>query len=425
MTMFSAAHNPKADKAALTMAYIGKHISELPTPACLIDIDIAQQNCQDMHENVDRLNVLFRAHVKTHKTMELTRMQLTATHTNVIVSTMMEAYNLLPLVREGLIREILYGAPLAKSRFAEAFEIRKQVPHFLVMVDNIETVRQMQDFCRASVRSIDVHDNYVFEVFVKVDCGTHRAGLEPESHALRQLIDAIIKDEDIGLYGFYCHSGHSYDARTPGEAKERLFEEIASANAAAQYALSRPEHRVEDFVLSVGATPTAHVSLQIDKSQLPEIAPGCCLELHSGNYVLSDLQQFSTSLVQNDRIAIRVIADVTSTYYDKRDEYLINAGVIAFARETSAVPGFGLVVPADDKMWNFGKDTACSTVVRLSQEHGIVSPWASAESGNRERVGDRVAIIPQHACITAQGFPYLFGVRDNVVVDVMPTFHGF
>lgn len=314
----------------------------------------------------------------------------------------------MPLIKEGL-NDVLYGVPVARSRLDEVQYLADRFQHFRLMVDNVETIRHLAEFDAAQ----NVPQG--FSVFVKVDCGTHRAGLEADSEALRELIDTIIAHPCITIHGFYCHSGHSYNATTIRGATERFLEEIASADAAARYAQSKLGQKA--FVISVGATPTAHVSKHLSMSGIPPIAPRCQLELHAGNYILSDLQQYATSLVQPNRVAVRVLADVISVY-PARDEVLVNAGVIALARETSTIPGFGIVTLADEHMWAVPEISKAAKVVRLSQEHGIISP-------NAFRVGDRVSITPQHACITAQGFPFIFAVSDNTVEDVMPTFHGF
>lgn len=63
-------------KTELLEAFKGKKLSELPTPSFIVDRGKFKENCEKMLANADRLNVDFRAHVKTQKTVEGTLLQL-------------------------------------------------------------------------------------------------------------------------------------------------------------------------------------------------------------------------------------------------------------------------------------------------------------------------------------------------------------
>src|SRR6266480_4426973 len=104
--------------AALKLQYIGKRISELPTPAAIIDVAVARANCEAMLATAANLGVSFRAHVKTHKTVELTELQVAAGKTDrhdirLIVSTLAEIEHLLPWLlrkkKDGVNVDIIYG----------------------------------------------------------------------------------------------------------------------------------------------------------------------------------------------------------------------------------------------------------------------------------------------------------------------------
>lgn len=75
------------------------------------------------------------------------------------------------------------------------------------------------------------------------------------------------------MYGFYCHAGHSYGGRTAGEAQATLNSEIEGVLHAASLAPSdRP------LIVSVGATPTAHVVSSLKASAPSNVT----IELHAG-----------------------------------------------------------------------------------------------------------------------------------------------
>ena len=106
---------------------------------------------------------------------------------------------------------------------------------------------------------------------------------------------------------------------------------------------------------------------------------------------MQDLQQRSTGLIKDPQISQRVLATVVS-YYPRRgkdglDEALIDAGAIAFSKDTGPSGGYGDVVGHN---WTLG---------RISQEHGILTQLPGAKTPLQ--VGSQVEIIGQHACLIA------------------------
>lgn len=105
---------------------------------------------------------------------------------------------------------------------------------------------------------------------------------------------------------------------------------------------------------------------------------------------------------------MRVAVEVCSVY-PERNETLVNAGVVAISRETSAYPGFGRVV--GHPSWG---------VVRMSQEHGILGKVGNVETGEAAdkvfEVGQSVTLFCNHACITASAYYVYFVVDEQDMV---------
>ncbi len=143
----------------------------------------------------------------------------------------------------------------------------------------------------------------------------------------------------------------------------------------------------------------------------------------AGNFPCNDLQQVSTGLVQEADQAAYVAAEVCSVY-PERNEALINAGVTALSRETSAYPGFGVV--KNQPGWG---------VIRLSQEHGILglTPTTEKDSGDVKKsvdqifqVGQRVLVYCNHVCITAAAFHAFYIVdAEDVVRETWVPWKGW
>ena len=161
---------------------------------------------------------------------------------------------------------------------------------------------------------------------------SRRAGLKPDAPAFRTLLEAALSSASISVYGFYTHAGNSYASTNFEEASNFLLSEVTAVNSAAAVALqliaANPglSQSKEPFVLSVGATPTAHAATAALRAKLESSLHGV-LELHAGklscdmrpfevlkgflgNYPLLDLQQLNTGLISPRDIASRVLATV-------------------------------------------------------------------------------------------------------------------
>lgn len=285
------------------------------------------------------------------------------------------------------------------------------------MVDNEQHIDLLEDQGQAQP----------WDIFVKIDVGSHRAGVSAASPSLRKLVNRAEASQHVNLIGFYCHAGHSYAGRSPDEAEKTLHAEISGVLDAA---LLLPTSR--KLTVSIGATPTAHVV----KSLKASIPSNIRLELHAGiyhsimsviifsnsltvqtigNFPTNDLQQVSTKVISENDQAIQVATEVCSVY-PERNEALVNAGVIALSRETSGFPGFGRVVGQPN--W---------AVVRLSQEHGILGTENSSHNATDDfKVGQRVYLYCNHTCITAAAFHVFYVVDENdVVVDTWVPWKGW
>lgn len=68
--MSSLVFYPTSPKEALVKEFVGKSIAEVPTPAAVMNVAAARRNCERMLEAAKKLDLGWRAHVKTHKVSE-------------------------------------------------------------------------------------------------------------------------------------------------------------------------------------------------------------------------------------------------------------------------------------------------------------------------------------------------------------------
>ncbi|PYI11991.1 hypothetical protein BO78DRAFT_331947 [Aspergillus sclerotiicarbonarius CBS 121057] len=443
---------PLASQSELRDFYIGKDISDVPKPAVVMDVAVIKRHCGSMLEAVRELGVGFRAHVKTHKTPQIARLQVgeESSEAKFVISTVLEGEILLPLFEEirdaGRKVNVLYGIPLVPSQVTRLAELAKRIGEgsVSVMIDHPHQVEYLKVFQEVA--------GFPACVFLKVDSGYHRAGLPPDMLNKGGLLERVVVEEKEGglvLLGVYSHNSLSYSGSTVGELMGFLKEEILGCREA----LRRNGHllagrgRDRELVVSVGATPQVvsvkgllQGELGPEARELKALLGGeeegvgrVRVELHAGVYPVLDMQQLGTNAHAGDageEIAISVVAEACSVYNDAeraKPEVLVAAGSLALGREPcKSYPGWGLV--AD---WRRQKGTSRLIVERISQEHAILA-WEKGEAPEIPlRVGQAVRIFPNHACVTGALYGWYLVVdssqdgEGSKIVDVWPRPTGW
>ena len=330
------------------------------TPAFLVDKNIVRQNCDRMREKARASGVAFRPHVKTHKTAEIVRMQHGGGIGPITVSTLAEA----EFFADAGFRDLTYAVPIAPDKLERAFALSKRVDRLNVLIDNAE-----------ALRGLEAHGG-VFDVFLKVDCGYHRAGIDPADPESVKLAIAIAKSRAVRFHGLLTHAGHSYNAMTVDEIRRVAAEETA---ALTRFRALLPEE-LQNTVRSIGSTPTASVVERFSD----------CDEVRPGNYVFYDAFQSVIGSCRRADVAVSVLATVVGSY-PERNASIIDAGALAMSKDLGPDHidprfGFGVVCDLDLRPLDV-------RLISLSQEHGKLSAALP--------VGTRVRILPNHSCLTA------------------------
>jgi len=413
----------------LKALYVGTSIDNLPTPSFIIDRNVFEGNCAAMMKKAHDWGASFRAHLKTHKTAEGTKRQCktSAGKTGaVVVSTVKEAWEIWDagLVKDRTIYDILYGLPVGANKIATLTRLWDCLEEFggivRILVDHPTQIDILEEFeqSRQTPRR--------WSVFIKLDGGQSRAGVPPSSEEFKFLLARVLASPAITLHGFYAHAGDAYASKSPTDATAYLSSEVQLVNEAAAFTLSKfsdalkKTPHTKPFVLSVGSTPTAHAAGPEARLLLQRSLHGK-LELHAGNYPMLDLQQHSTGLIDYGRIAHCVRASVISYYpgrgKDGKDEALIDAGAIAFSKDTGPSGTYGEVI---GRPW---------ILSRMSQEHGILVCTKKDVPEAHIGVGDVVNIVGQHACLIAASHPWFYIVDSRVdyktIVDVWVPWKGW
>ncbi len=363
-------------------------LRSIKTPSAILDVGRVRRNAARIAEIANRHNARLRPHIKTHKCVEVARIQTAGFDGAVTVSTLAEAR----AFAENGFSDITYAVPIERGKFGEAIEIGRGGTKLNLLTDDEDTVVALDE----AAGDVGVR----FDVFVKIDCGYHRCGVEPHTKEAVDIPRRISDAKNLNLAGILTHAGHSYDVKTKDEIVEiaRQERDLMVEHAERLRALS-----VDVPTVSIGSTPTiAHVD---HLEGVDEIRPG--------NYIFFDAFQATLGSCTFEDTALNVLASVVHRDAS-RNKLIVDAGAIALSKDRGPVDldatcGYGRVLDID------GNDTG-ARIQSVSQEHGVMTAPDAATS-NRFKVGDRVRILANHSCLTAAQHSHYNVLENGEIVD--------
>lgn len=374
----------------------GVNIHELKTPAALVDGAIVRRNAGRMSERMARLGVRLRPHVKTHKCAEAARLQVEGHFGGITVSTLAEA----SFFADAGFRDVTYAFPFPVSRMEEAADLDRRLDVLHLVLDHPATLRELEAFARARGGR--------FSIFLKVDCGYHRAGVDPEREESVRLAAALSRSPYLDFRGILTHAGHAYHGRDTGDISRVAREERDRMVAFAEK-LRGAEIAVGE--VSVGSTPT--MSVADDLEGVTEARPG--------NYAFFDGFQAAIGSCSLEDCAFSVLVSVVGQYPDQ-NKLVVDGGSLAFSmdpgpRHVDPECGHGTVVVEGNRPLGL-------RLVSLSQEHGQVRGLEGVDF-DRYPIGSRLRIIPNHSCLAAALFDRYHVVQGDEVVDEWTPVRGW
>jgi D-serine deaminase-like pyridoxal phosphate-dependent protein len=351
-------------------------MTAIETPALLLHLDVVEANLRHMAARARELGVALRPHAKTHKCVELGRRQLAAGATGLTVATLVEAE---VFARAG-VADITWAFPIDPSHIPHARRIA-ELTTLRVVTDDLATAR--------ALAGSGLH------VFLKVDCGYHRAGVDPASPYGLAVARELGAERGLVFDGILSHSGHAYRTHNKGEARAVAEEERAVMTAFAERV------RAEGIAVrevSVGSTPAMAAARGL--SGVTEARPG--------NYIFYDRTMVLIGCCSPADVAVTVLATVVSHQPD-RNQVILDAGALELSKDLGPAH-LGLPM-------NFGevKGHPGLLLTSVSQEHGVIR---SAEPlDGRLTVGEQVEIVPNHSCLTVAHFDEYHVMQQGREVD--------
>lgn len=356
----------------------------LPTPALLLDLDVVERNLRCMAGRASSLGVALRPHIKTHKCIELAERQRALGVSGITVSTLYEAR----VFADHGFDDITWAFPVILSRLSEVRELASRVT-LRVVADSPEAVDALAGLAGPE---------RPLHVWLKVDCGYHRAGVDPAAPESVRLAERIARAPSLLFDGLLSHSGHAYQGASRQEIAAVAEEERA---VMAGFAERLRGAGVEVQGVSVGSTPSMSAVERLDG----------VTEARPGNYAFFDFTQVALGSCAVRDCGVTVLASVVSS---RSGRSIVDAGALALSKDTGHPRHETLgEIFADYETGALEPDVR---LISLSQEHGIVNAPLP--------VGSRVRILPNHSCLTVACFDEYQVVRGGEIVDRWKIWRG-
>ncbi|HEY4161833.1 MAG TPA: D-TA family PLP-dependent enzyme [Dongiaceae bacterium] len=337
-------------------------ISSLETPAPIVDLAIAERNLKRAQDFFDRSGTRLRPHIKTHKNVGWARRQVELGAVGITCQKLGEA----EVMADGGIADILISFPIiGEDKLARLTAIAKRVAVSCV----VDSAVGVSGIARAAVdHGADLG------VMIECDVGGGRCGVQDPETAVG-IARQIARSNRLRFEGLmtYPPLGQILEVRNRLQAVKAAIEHAG---------IAVPQ-------ISIGGTPEMYRAGEY----------GVETEHRPGTYIYSDRYMAARGVGTLDDCALKIIATVVSR--PTGDRAVIDAGSKSLSSDSMGFPDHGVIL-----------EYPGARLGKLSEEHGIIDLSLSPE---KPAIGERITIIPNHACAVSNLFDRVYGIdRDQV-----------
>ena len=355
-------------------------VKNLPTPAFLVDLTVLERNIQAMSVACKAAQTQLWPMIKTHKSACIAGLQLQAGAAGFLVGTLDEA----AVLAERGVAQIMLAYPVAgAANIDRVIQLAAKTKLYLT-IDDLDQARLMDMALQKAQRKL--------AFLVKINIGLNRLGIDPDDgvafltamKAYKQLTFAGIATHPGHVYGAADHTAVAAVARQEALVLERIVHDLRAAG-------------FQPLFVATGSTPTAKLVA----------ACGAVNVLRPGNYVFNDAIQIGLGAATEADCSLTVLGTIISR--PRNGVLIVDVGSKCLGLDTGAhgksiVRGFGKIK---------GHDELC--LFALSEQIGKIE----VRGATPLVVGDKIEIIPNHACSAANMTNELIGhVQGKVVKTV-------
>ena len=257
---------------------VGKSVHDIDTPALVIDLDAMKRNLGRMAEFARKHQVRWRPHAKLHKSVALAKMQIKAGAAGVCVQKTAEAE---AMVAGGVHDVYISNEVIAPTKLARVAALTQAVAahggQIAIAVDSLEGVvrlAQAMTDARTGAGKSAPSAATVIDVFVEIDVGQGRCGVQPGPDAVALALE-IRKHPALRFAGLQAYHGKAQHLRNVHERRLAAADAMKAVELTCQ--LLKAQGMAPGLVTGAG---TGSFAL--------EAASGVYGELQAGSFIFMD-----------------------------------------------------------------------------------------------------------------------------------------
>ncbi|MCX7299690.1 MAG: D-TA family PLP-dependent enzyme [Rhodobacterales bacterium] len=341
------------------------NIDDIDTPAVLIDLDIVERNLRSAQDYANQHGLNLRPHVKTHKLPRFARAQAALGAVGITAQKLGEA----EAMADGGVTDIFLPYNILGLRKLARLKALHGRVTLSVTMDSQTTLNGYAETFSDTARPLTV--------LVECDTGAGRCGVQTADDAVT-LARAISAHPGLRYGGLMVYPKRG----DPAGTQAWLTTTIAALTTA----------NLPPPVVSTGGTP--------DFLRAAEVTHAT--EHRPGTYIYNDRMQVGWGHGTWDDCAMTVLTTVVSRPTETRA--ILDAGSKALAADPVPAGGHGRITTYPDAI-----------ITALNEEHAMVDLTACPD---RPRIGDRLRVIPNHACVVTNLFDCVYLMRGTEVEQV-------
>jgi D-serine deaminase-like pyridoxal phosphate-dependent protein len=344
--------------------------AEIPTPAVLINLDQVDVNIRQMVSENQKFGIAHRPHIKAHKCVFLAKRQLALGAQGITCAKLGEA----EVMAAAGITDILLAFPLIGSDKLQRLQaLLEKGVQIRTIINSLEGAYGLSQLGEAI--------NQPIEVLIEIDGGINRGGLKPGAPAV-DFARSVQSLKGICNVGILYYGGGPGKTDTHQQIREKCLQE---RDEMVETAKQLRENGFSMTVLSGGSSFS---------SKNPDCLAGMT-EGRAGNYIFNDVSQLVFDYARPEECALRVSATIIS----RPDAFsaIMDAGSKTLTSDLNMRrAGYGYIV----------EDPGVQ-IVKLNEEHGFLH----SEHEIKFAIGDKISIIPNHACVVPNLADEMYGMR--------------
>lgn len=360
--------------------YIGKSKLSLDTPCLVIDKKLLLENIHKMQTDVNQANKKLRPHVKTHKCIEICRLQLEAGAIGIAAAKVSEA---MILAKHGIYNTLITSPIVTQEKIVNLLDCSELDNNLTIVIDNLENAEAINN----AFKQCNKHIN----ILIDIDPGQGRTGVMYGN--VLEFAKALQQFKQLKLTGLQCYAGNLQHIT---DYNERYVVSRKEMQSAALELKQLQEAGFECHILSGAGTGTYDIDMQI--SGVTEVQPG--------SYTVMDTEYLNIGTIENPHVnvkykpALTLLTSIVSVNHGSH--VTCDAGWKALYE----APTKPLVLKPKGFLYDWFGD-----------EHGKIS---TIDNEALPTLGDKLEILTGHCDPTINMYDFFYVAEDDIIIDVWP-----